>query len=252
MPEGNLGTAKRVQSPPGSRYLQSPDDVRTCLKSLRDSRCVLTLRFENNPTSFQCKLLDVHENHFYIEDISPREGLSLLKRGEKFSISARGDGLFAFVTETCVSKVDEARGLPFFHIPLPDNLLLQQRRRAERYPLPLRMRSQGSEVHIFRHVKGMHDLTILGHIIDISAGGCRVEFQSPVEPPITYGEKLASLNLTIADMLEVHSEAVVRHVSNLDSVDRIVCGIEFTEMDLADRRRLKRFIEILSKSTSPA
>ncbi len=248
---GKAASAK-VESPPGSRYLSKPADVRDCLKSLRDSRCTVTLRFENNPTSFQCKLLDVQDTHFYIEDILPRDGLALLKQGEKFSISARGDGLFAFVTETRVDKIDEARGLPFFHIPLPTNLLLQQRRRAERYQLPLRMRSLGSEVNIFRKVRGMHDLTLVGHIIDISAGGCRVEFPAPVEPPLSNGEKLATCTVTVADMLEIHSQAEIRHVAELNAVDRVVCGIEFTEMDLADRRRLKRFIELLSKTASPA
>ncbi|MEM9623826.1 MAG: PilZ domain-containing protein [Pseudomonadota bacterium] len=235
-------------TPPGSRYLQKPEDVKACLRDLRDRRCVITLRFENNPTSFQCKVLDVHEKHFYIEDISPRDGLVLLKNGEKFSISARGDGMFAFVTETRVSKVDEERGLPFFHIPLPESLLLQQRRRAERYQLPLRIRSRGADVSIFRTLQEMHELNLVGEIIDISAGGCRAEFDQPITPSLQVGEKLTTCTVTVADMLEIHSEAVIRHVAPIKSSNRIVCGIEFTSMQMGERRRLKRFIEILSKN----
>lgn len=229
-----------------SRYLNDRDDIINCLKQLRDQRASLTLRVDGLPESYQCKVLDVSAEDFLIEDITPRSGITSIRDAKKFSLSARAEGMFVYIEETHLLKWDQERGIPYFHIALPDRILSQQRRRAARFRLPLRVSASGASITMFNEVE------MVGRIIDISAGGCRAEFELPSPWPVKNDDHFDNCAITIPKLLEIHSEAVVRHFHENKHSKTLVCGIELTKMHVTDRRRLEHFIQTIAKTAETA
>lgn len=234
------------QVAPDSRYLNNRAEIIQRLKQLRDLRSDLTLQIEGHPESYKCKLLDVSDREFLIEDIAPRSGLQIIREAKKFSISARTDGTFIYIEETRVKKWDQERGIPFFHLALPDKLLYQQRRNGARFQLPLRVSASGASITMFE------ELDLTGRIIDISAGGCRAEFKLPLPWQVKAEEHFKNCAITIPKLLEIHSEAIVRHFHENKHSQTLVCGIELTKMHVTDRRRLEHFIQIIAKTEETA
>ena len=231
---------------PDSRYLNQRSDIISCLKQLRDQRADLTLRVDGATETYSCKLLDVSERDFLIEDIAPRSGFAAIREAKKFSISARTEGTFVYIEETRVKKWDQERGIPFFHLALPNKLLYQQRRHSARFRLPLRVSASGASITMF-DAQG-----VVGKVLDISAGGCRAEFQLPSAWAVKADEQLDNCAITIPQLLEIHSEAVVRHFHENKHSQTLVCGIELTKMHVTDRRRLEHFIQTIAKSLATA
>ena len=231
---------------PDSRYLKKREDIVRSLKELRDHRSELTLRVDGDEQTYTCKLLDVTDHDFLIEDISPRTGLTAVRSAKKISIAARTRGTFVFIEDARVTKADEERGIPYFHIPLPKSMLYHQRRKSARFRLPLRVSAEGSSITLF----GAAEMT--GRIIDISAGGCRAEFKLPVSHQINNDMVIEDCAITIPNLLEIHSEAVVRHHHENKHTKTLVCGFELTKMHVTDRRRLEHFIQTIAKSADSA
>ncbi|XOV81494.1 MAG: PilZ domain-containing protein [bacterium] len=228
--------------PADSRYLRNTADIVSCLKQLRDRRSNLSIRIDRNDATYQCKLLDVGENSFLIEDIHPRSGIAAIKKGKQLSLSARAEGLFVFIEKTKLLKMDAERGIPYFELKLPTSVLSQQRRRAARFRLPLRVSASGARISFIEEEE------ISGRIIDISAGGCRAEFELPAPWPVRNDDCFDNCAITIPKLLELRGQAVIRHFHENKHSQKLVCGIELAKMDVTDRRRLEHFIQTISKN----
>lgn len=229
-----------------SRYLTKSDEVARAIKVFRDQRLPLNLRFHESNQAFTAKVLDVHGNDLLLEDVQPREGLKVLRQRKPFSFAGRADGIYIYSQENQVHKTASERSLPFFHVRLPTCLLYQQRRRAARFRLPLRVATNGASITLFRGEP------IVGHIIDISAGGVRAEFQGPISPMVDTDEEVPTIAITIPNLLELHSKGIIRHFNHSEEKQRLTCGVELTEMHVTDRRRLEQFIQSIAKISPPA
>jgi c-di-GMP-binding flagellar brake protein YcgR len=233
-----------------SRYLTDADEVAQVFKVLRDQRAELQLRFDQEAQPYRGKVLDLKDGSILIEDIHPRDGMRLLREGRPFAIAARIDGLYVHATQNRAHKADSERSVPFFHIALPRSMLCQQRRRAARFRLPLRVAANGARVTLYPAAKDATPLS--GSTIDISAGGCRAEFSNCRFRPIHDDDPLTGCALSIPNLLELEASAAIRH-SSLDTRRHVfTCGIEFTEMDVTDRRRLEQFVQSLARISQPA
>ena len=231
---------------PDSRYLLKSSEIISCLKQLRDQRMDLTIRADGSVDTYKCKILDVSDHDFLIEDISPRTGIQVLRTAPRFSISARAQGTYVYIEETRVLKWDQERGIPFFHVALPDKMLYQQRRRDARFRLPLRVSASGASITLFQGGDWV------GRIIDISAGGCRAEFDLPTPWDLHNEERFENCAITIPNLLEIHSEVVIRHYHQNKHSQTLVCGMELTKMHVTDRRRLEHFIQTIARTAPPA
>lgn len=226
-----------------SRYLSAPKDIEQCFKTLRDERVDLTLTLDGSGERLNCRVLDITSRGILIEDIRPRDALAQLRKRPRFSLSARHQGTFAFVERSTISGEGEERGLPYFHVPFPKQMLFQQRRRAARYRLPLRVSSQGASITLFNK----QDMT--GRIIDISAGGCRAAFNLSDKNDLQIGQSFENCAINLPPVLEIHSHSIIRHVHTQRN-GLTVAGIELSEMHVTDRRRLEQFIQSLSRSAN--
>jgi c-di-GMP-binding flagellar brake protein YcgR len=227
-----------------SRFLTDPVEISQIFKLLRDQRAELQLRFDKEVETFRAKVLDLQGASILVEDIHPRDGMRFLRSGHLFALAARIDGLYIHSSNNRAHKSDSERNVPFFHVALPKMMLCQQRRRAARFRLPLRVAANGAQITLHRVGK---DEPLVGTIIDISAGGCRAEFSGFKFRPLQDDDVLQGCSLSIPKLLEVNARAALRHTS-LDSKRNILsCGIEFTEMNVTDRRRLEQFIETIAR-----
>ena len=236
-----MATVSAAANHADSRYLSTPAEIEACFKGFRDERMPLTLTLDGDGEQITVKVLDVTSRGVLIEDVLPRTALGLLKKRPKFSISVRAAGSFAFVEQSIISGEGEERGLPYFHIPFPKRMMFQQRRRAARLKLPLRVSSAGAHVTIF----ASQDL--VGRIIDVSAGGCRASFPSAADGQFELGQVFANSAISLPPRLELHSEVAIRH-QHVQRDGTVTAGLEFTTMHVTDRRRLEQFIQSLSKS----
>jgi c-di-GMP-binding flagellar brake protein YcgR len=225
-----------------SRFLNTVKDIEQCFKTVRDECIPLTLTIDGTATRVTAKVLDVIKRGILVEDIRPREALSILRGRPKCSISIRANGSFIFAQEACISGEGEDQGLPYFHIPFPKEMVFQQRRRAARLKLPSRVSSAGAHITLF----GKEDY--VGQIIDISAGGCRAVFPADAAAHLAPGVTIDQSAIYLTPRLELHSESVIRHCRTQQD-GTIVAGIELTQMQITDRRRLEKFIQSLKKKT---
>lgn len=223
-----------------SGYISDLSAIADTLRAFRDQRTDLRVRLGNAADEILARILDVSEREMLIEDIRPRAALALLRVRTQFSFAARMDGLYAFAEKASVLSREEERGLPFFRIAMPTSMLVQQRRRDTRVRLPMRVMARGASVVLER------DLPMLGRIVDISAGGLRAEFAIQGTLP-RRDEEVQFCRITIPNLLQLESTAVIRHV-RMDVQRRLFeCGIELKEMPVTDRRRLEQFVQSLSK-----
>lgn len=223
-------------------YLSEPIEIIRALKLLRDQRADVQLSFEGDSTSYVAKVLDVSGAHLLLEDIHPRTGLQKMRKGQEFAMSARGRGIYLHSSANKVVEVESERGVPYFRVRLPTNVLYQQRRKAARFRLPLRVATNGASVTLFRLHGDKQPIT--GRIVDVSAGGCRAQFDGPLV--LDQDEKLRCA-LDIPDMLNFSADAIIRH-SAFDKKSRtLTCGIELASMHVTDRRRLEQFLESIRR-----
>ena len=230
-------------------YLNCTDDIVKALKLFRDQRAPVTVNFEGQPTSYVGKLLDASVDDFLLEDLQPRNGLSLMRPGTEFSLSSRTQGIYIHSGINRVIAVESERGVPFFRIALPNTLLYQQRRRNARFRLPARVTASHATISLERHSPESKDepVCLEGRIVDISAGGCRCELVTPVVLDLERNEPV-TCNIEISEQLSLRADGAIRH-SSFDAKRRVMtCGIELLEMQVTDRRRLERFIESIRRN----
>ena len=240
----------QVADRPGSiytTYLHKTDDITRALKTLRDQRAELQLRFSSDRTLYSAKILDVNNSELLLEDIRPRSGRQLMTRGRTFSFSGRSAGLYLHSEDNRILKIDSERGLPFYRISLPSSVLYQQRRRTARFRLPLKVLTSDSRATLVRRGNSDRE-SVIGRVIDISAGGCRVEIDGPMDPPIATDEELRSCAIKVPGLLEFDARGAIRHFNYNKKPNTLTCGIELTEMSVTNRRRLEHFIQTLSKT----
>lgn len=231
-------------------YLSDCSDITRALKLLRDQRAPVQLNFEGDDATYIAKVLDLAGTEFLLEDIHPRSGLSKMRPGQEFSLSSRFQGVYVHSGSNRVIAVESERGVPFFRIEMPSTLLYQQRRRATRFKLPPRVVADGASIEVMRqdHHKEFDGGRLSGQIVDISAGGCRADFISPITLAMEQNEEVRC-RVNIPKMLEFEAQATIRH-SQYDAHKRkLSCGIELNEMQVTDRRRLEQFIESIRRSS---
>ena len=73
---------------------------------------------------------------------------------------------------------------------------------------------------------------------------------TPTAPSIADDEQVESCAISIPNLLELNARAAIRHFSHDKETRKLTCGIELVEMAVPDRRRLARFIQVITKVAS--
>jgi len=230
-------------------YLEKPTQIAGALKVLRNQAAKVRLTFEKESTPCTARILDVLENEWLLDDLQPRTALKHMTARCPFAFSSRASGVYLYSEHNQVSRIDEERGVPYFRLPLPARVLFQQRRQSARYRLPYRAHgARAATVTLHRMMAGDkdHGSTLEGRLLDVSAGGCRLAVPGPVHPQLTADEILRNIKIRIPGKFDLNANAVVRHAIYKKSSRKVFCELEFTGMDIVDRRRLGQLMQSLS------
>jgi len=246
----NIATAESLRPPPRSAaYLTDGVDMIPVLRVLRDHSVEIDLRLHGVETVYHARVLDLDDNRYLLRDIRPRDGVGLLRKGTRFTFSARMEGLYICGEDSEILAVESERGLPYFKASLPQRLLRQQRRRHTRVQLPPRVSPLDGVIDINR---GQSNSAVRGRIIDISVAGCRAEVAGAIVPGLEIGEAVAGCMLRLSASLVLQAEAAIRHQS-WDPARRVTTvGVELTEMGVTERRRLEQYVQLLSRGRTSA
>jgi c-di-GMP-binding flagellar brake protein YcgR len=230
-------------------YLSENAEITRAFKLLRDQRAPIQLNFKNQPTTYIGKVLDLAGEDFLLEDLQPRDGLRKMRPGAEFSLSSRIQGVYVHSASNRVIAVEAERGVPFFRIRLPRTLLYQQRRRSARFTLLARVAAAGASISMVRSKVSHKDepVNLVGRLIDISAGGCWVEFDTPAALKMDRNEPV-TCSIDIPNMLSFTAQGAIRHSTHNTRRRVMNCGVELLEMAVTDRRRLEHFIESIRRS----
>ncbi len=227
-----------------SRYVTDASEARRIFTLFRDQRSDLSLRFTGESQAFTGHVLDVDDASFLLENIRPRSGMSLLKGDDPFTLTGRSDGIFVHAEELRTTEALSDHGIPYYRVPLPERLLYQQRRRAARFRIPLRVATHGAEVLLTRS----EEKPISAAIFDISVGGLRCVFDGSPDPALEVHEQIPVCRINIPRLLNLEAEGSIRHVTYDKESHKTTCGVEFSDMDVTDRRRLEQFVQTLAKA----
>jgi len=229
-----------------SQFLTDKAQIERVFRIFRDQCSPVQLRFGRAEDEYTARVLEVTADQLLLEDIRPRGGMKLMRDQEPFSLAGRVNGIYARVSEIRVVKTAEDRGIPYFVLNLPTELLYQQSRRAARFRLPLSVSKDGARLTLHRPERAL-----TGYLVDISASGCRVMFNVVSDPEIQPDEVVERSEIDIPKLLALTARTVIRHHNYNRKTGKLACGIEFTEMHVRDRRRLEQFIQKISKLTDP-
>lgn len=227
------------------QFLSDRTEIARAFRVFRDHCLVVKLQIGTADADFSARILEVTATQFVLEDIRPRTSLPLLRAGTPFSLAARLDGIYGRADELRVVEIGEDRGVPYFVVPLPAQMLYHQRRRAPRFRLPL----EGDAARITLH---RAERALEGALVDISSGGCRAVFDVVNDPKLAPNEVVARCDINIPNLLVLDVATTIRYHSLSKQTGQLTCGLEFASMALPHRRRLERFIAKLARLSAPA
>jgi len=225
-----------------SRYLTDRASVWRIFKDFRDREEQVTLHFDSVDTVYAARVREVDHRRVTLDAIHPRSGEVLMSAGRPFALAGRSDGAHIHAPRNQSIGAVQDGGGPAFLMDLPAQLVLQQRRRGPRLPMPAALR--GGRARILLTLDGA---ALTGSIEDISAGGCRASFESPVKDLLAGKDAFDHVRLEIGGLLSVQVRVAVRHRMVDPATGSVTFGLEFTRIATDDRARLEQFIRSLAR-----
>lgn len=220
-----------------SRYLSEPEDVSSVFRFFRDQQSEITLRFADVENAFTARVLDLEPNRVLLQNIIPASGAELLAQGTPFSISGRADGLFVYISENRALANEALAVNGCYRIPLPVSVLYQQRRRASRYRLPVKVDIHRSYIQLSAEPERK------GRILDISEGGARILLDPAKTDTVLINDEFRRCRILVPHALDIEVHVGVRHTNYNPVGQRLACGLQILTINAANRRELDAFLK---------
>ncbi len=164
----------------GVRSITNREQVYSVLTSVQKARSPITIKFENNDRYYTSLILktDLDEGYLLIDEFAPEDGHLLALQHESFSVRGSHKGVSLFFRPNIIAGSGSESGIAFYKLPLPAEMIYQQRRAAFR---ALVARSLNVGVKLTSAQRGE---TLNGRLYDISVSGCRVNFEGEIKPEL--------------------------------------------------------------------
>lgn len=232
--------AENAPQPP--KVLKAPVEIVAALRQLQQNHDPLIIRFHERSQRFQSYLVEVDRdrNRLALDEIIPTDGERFFRQGEAFSVEAYRDGVrVAWECEHSV-QLGELEGAPCYWAPLPEEVIYHQRRSAFRAPLkqaePIKVTLAGDKLRETLH----------GHLLDISATGCKLRFAGDLSQQLQNGQmhERFTAQLPFGAMT---TPVELRHVQYEEKVDMTFVGTRFYRMAGLEQRQVERFVYQLQR-----
>jgi c-di-GMP-binding flagellar brake protein YcgR len=93
---------------------------------------------------------------------------------------------------------------------------------------------------------GRPELSVALRVLDVSAGGCGL-LVPPEAPPIRAGSVMQQVRFELDSEARFIANVAVRHVAEIRGGGGVRLGCEWEQVDIAGRRTLQRYIEMMQK-----
>ncbi|MHA6494584.1 flagellar brake protein [Pseudomonas borbori] len=228
--------------PQPPKVLKTPVEVVANLRQLQQNHDPLIITFHERSQRFQSYLIDVDRdrNRLVLDEMIPRDGERFLQNGEPFHIEAFHEGVR--VAWECVhsSEITEHEGARCYISPMPEEVHYHQRRNAYRAPV-----KQGEQV-VVELAGDKLSKALSGHLLDISATGCKLRFAGNIAASLQSGQVYQ--RLTVRLPFGAMTTAIeLRHVQYAEKVDTTFAGARFYRMSGLEQRQVERFVYQLQR-----
>ncbi len=228
--------------PQPPRVLKAPLEIIASLRQLQQSHDPLVISFDGRNQRFQSYLIEIDRDNrrLILDEMIPSDGERYLQNGEAFHVEAFHEGVR--VAWECHQSVQiaEHEGARCYLSPLPENVQYHQRRNAYRATLKqselVRVELAGSKLS-----RG-----IGGHLLDISATGCKLRFNGDLSRSLQTGQVYERFSAQLP-FGAITTSVELRHVQYAEKLDMTFAGARFYRMGGLDQRQVERFVYQLQR-----
>lgn len=228
--------------PQPPKVLKAPVEIVANLRQLQQNHDPLIITFHERNQRFQSYVIavDREKNLLILDELVPSDGERYLTSGEAFNVEAFHDGIrVAWKCEQSV-RIAEHEGARCYFSPMPLEVTYHQRRSAFRAPLKqtelIKVELAGDKLRTAH----------AGHLLDISATGCKLRFPGNISSSLQAGQVYESF--TARFPFGAMTTAIeMRHVQYEEKVDTTFVGARFHRISGQEQRLVERFVYQLQR-----
>ena len=228
--------------PQPPKVLKAPVEIVANLRQLQQNHDPLIITFHERNQRFQSYVISVDrdKNLLILDELVPNDGERYLANGEAFNVEAFHEGVrVAWKCEQSV-RITEHEGARCYFSPMPLEVTYHQRRSAFRAPL------KQSELIKIELAGDKLRTAIPGHLLDISATGCKLRFPGNISSSLQAGQVYE--RFTARFPFGAMTTAIeMRHVQYEDKVDTTFVGARFHRINGQEQRLVERFVYQLQR-----
>lgn len=228
--------------PQPPKLLKAPMEIIATLRQLLQNHDPLIIQFLERSQRFQSYVVDIDRDRSRIalDEVIPSDGERFFKQGEAFSVEAFRDGVrVAWKCEHSV-QLGQHDGAPCYWAPLPTEMIYHQRRSAFRATL-----KQTDLIKVVLSGDKLRD-PIPGHLLDISATGCKLRFAGDLTQQLQNGQVHERLT-TQLPFGAMTTAVELRHVHYEQKIDATFVGTRFFRTNGLEQRQVERFVYQLQR-----
>ncbi|WP_394234053.1 flagellar brake protein [Pseudomonas anguilliseptica] len=228
--------------PQPPKVLKAPVEIVANLRQLQQNHDPLIITFHERNQRFQSYVINVDrdKNLLILDELVPNDGERYLANGEAFNVEAFHEGVrVAWKCEQNV-RITEHEGARCYFSPMPLEVTYHQRRSAFRAPL------KQSELIKIELAGDKLRTAIPGHLLDISATGCKLRFPGNISSSLQAGQVYE--RFTARFPFGAMTTAIeVRHVQYEEKIDTTFVGARFHRINGQEQRLVERFVYQLQR-----
>ena len=228
--------------PQPPKVLKAPVEIVANLRQLQQNHDPLIITFHERNQRFQSYVISVDrdKNLLILDELVPNDGERYLANGEAFNVEAFHEGVrVAWKCEQSV-RITEHEGARCYFSPMPLEVTYHQRRSAFRAPL------KQSELIKIELAGDKLRTAIPGHLLDISATGCKLRFPGNISSSLQAGQVYE--RFTARFPFGAMTTAIeMSHVQYEDKVDTTFVGARFHRINGQEQRLVERFVYQLQR-----
>ncbi|MFP6800839.1 MAG: flagellar regulator YcgR PilZN domain-containing protein [Pseudomonas sp.] len=228
--------------PQPPKVLKAPVEIVANLRQLQQNHDPLIITFHERNQRFQSYVINVDrdKNLLILDELVPNDGERYLANGEAFNVEAFHEGVrVAWKCEQSV-RITEHEGARCYFSPMPLEVTYHQRRSAFRAPL------KQSELIKIELAGDKLRTAIPGHLLDISATGCKLRFPGNISSSLQAGQVYE--RFTARFPFGAMTTAIeVRHVQYEEKIDTTFVGARFHRINGQEQRLVERFVYQLQR-----
>lgn len=224
-----------------------PAEVASILSSLQRQRSPVTINFKGIEQKYLSLILavDRKEQVFYLDELNQPSGHKRMQASEEFSVRGTEQGITVFFTKCQAIKILDEEDGAVYRVPFPAQLIHNQKREAFRATVMLSNKIPVSLLSLTRKEPIQPLRAILK---DISSTGCKLEFDSLIEPPFKELEVFEEMTINLkAFEKKLTLKVEARHAVYNESRKRTSCGFRFLDTKPRVQAEIDRFVIFLQR-----